>query len=163
MPMQRYKPDQCTSSGSAPTQTGNELSCDPGDPHAIVYDVFAHHPFFRDGRVRHVLRQVMHQSESWKEEAPGKPSSLLFLLLVAGEERDAADPFETREAVIENNMSNLMGDVAVPPRIRHQRVKDNGVASAGKFERAGEERVVLDLLEFLKLRDVDECVCRDRP
>ena len=32
------------------------------------------------------------------------------------------------------------------------------MAIAGEFERAGEERVVLDSLEFLEPRDVDECV-----
>ena len=94
-----------------------------------------------------------------KEQTTGEPSRLLFLLLVAGQERDVAEAFETRESVVEDDVADLVGDVAVAPGLRHQRIEDDRVAT-GELERAGEERVVLDTLELLELSDVDESVRR---
>ena len=145
--------------GNAAPTPSSELSLDPGDPHAVVHHVFAQHSILCDGLGFQAFRHIVRENEPRKEEAPGKPDCLLFLLLVTGEECNAVEPFETRETVAKNNVGNLMGDVAVPPCSCHQRIVDDGVAPAGKFERAGKECIVLDTLEFFDLLYIDECVC----
>ena len=51
--------------------------------------------------------------------------------------------------MVENDVTDLVGDVAVAPGLWHQRVEDDRVA-VGELERAGEERIVLDALELLE-------------
>ena len=73
--------------------SGRELSLDPGDPSAVIHHVFAQHSILRDGPRLHASRQVVEQYEPRKQQAPGKPYCFLFLLLVAGEECNVAEPF----------------------------------------------------------------------
>lgn len=46
-----------------------------------------------------------------KEQTPGEPSGFLLVLLVTGEERAVAEPLETQEAVVENDVADLVGHV----------------------------------------------------
>ena len=137
----------------------SKLPSDPSDPHSVIHHVFAQYSILCDGFGLHVFRQVVGENEPRKEKASGKPDRFLFLLLVTGKECDAVEPFESRETVAKNNVGNLMGDVAVPPRLCHQWIVDDGAPPAGKFECAGKECIVLDSPERFELLDIDECAC----
>ena len=71
-----------------------EVSGDPGHPQAVVHHGRAHPAGLRNHGGGLLLPEIVEQRDAGQEEAPGKPSRLVLLLLVAGEERDGAQAFE---------------------------------------------------------------------
>jgi hypothetical protein len=85
-----------------------------------------------------------------KQETAGQPGGLLFLLGVARDEGLARELLDFPDVVVEQDVSELVANVAVGASVFAEGVEDGDGPAVGKVEGRCGERPGLDLLELLE-------------
>ena len=101
------------------------------------------------------------QEGAGEQEAAGQPVGFFFLLGVAGDESVAGELLDFPDVVVEQDVGEFVGDVAVGASRVVAGVVDGDGPAVGQVEGGRGERAGLEPLEFFEAGAVDELVGGD--